>query len=40
MLPLAALTYDPAEKDVMTRPARNIHDHILDRSSIMDIAIA
>jgi len=37
MLPLAALTYDPPEKDIMVRPARDVKKHILDKSSIIDI---
>ena len=40
MLPLAALTYDDAEWDVMTRPARDVKDHILDRRAIWDILYA
>lgn len=40
MLPLAALTYDPAEGDVMTRPARDVKQHILGKRAILDILFA
>jgi Ca2+-transporting ATPase len=37
MLPLASLSWDPPQKNIMQKPARNIHHHILSRNKIIDI---
>lgn len=37
MWPLSALTFDPAQKKVMTEKPRNIGDHILNRYIIIDL---
>jgi len=40
MLPLTFLTWDPAQKGIMTEPPRNPSDHIINRSTLTDIAWA
>ena len=40
MLPLTFLTWDPAQKEIMTDPPRNPHEHIITKSAIFDLAIS
>lgn len=37
MLPLTALTFDPAEKHLMEKTPRNLKEHIINRSSLMNL---
>ena len=37
MLPLTALTFDPAEEHIMNDPPRNLNDHIINRSSLINL---
>ena len=37
MLPLTFLTYDPPEADLMTRPPRPLHHHIINRETLPNI---
>lgn len=37
MLPLTAITFDPADKQVMNRPPRDMKDHIINRSSLINL---
>ncbi len=34
ILPIMSLTFDPPDKSVMTRPPRNLEDHVLNRRSL------
>ena len=38
LFPIAALGWDPAEDDLMSEKPRNLKDHILNRSNIIDLA--
>jgi len=40
MLPLTALTRDPAQKDVMKEWPRNIHNHIINKVMIWDLILS
>lgn len=37
MLPLTAMTFDPPEKTLMEKPPRDISDHIIKRSSLLNL---
>lgn len=37
MLPLTALTFDPAEKQLMEKPPRDLNEHIINRSSLINL---
>ena len=37
MLPLTAMTFDPPEKTLMEKPPRDLHDHIIKRSSLLNL---
>ncbi len=37
MLPLTAMTFDPAEKSLMEKPPRDLKDHIIKRSSLINL---
>jgi Ca2+-transporting ATPase len=37
MLPLTALTFDPAEKHIMEQPPRDLNEHIINRSSLLNL---
>ncbi|MBU0577353.1 cation transporting ATPase C-terminal domain-containing protein, partial [Patescibacteria group bacterium] len=37
MLPLTALTFDPAEKYIMNSPPRDLNDHIINKRSLMNL---
>ncbi len=37
MLPLTFLTYDPPEPDLMTRPPRSLHHHVINRETLPNI---
>ncbi len=37
MLPLTAITFDPAEKTLMKKPPRDLKDHILNSSSYLNL---
>ena len=37
MLPLTALTFDPPEKHIMDEPPRNLHEHIINKDSLMNL---
>ena len=38
LFPIAAMGWDPAEGDLMNEKPRNLHDHILNRVNIWDLA--
>ncbi len=38
LFPIAALGWDKAEGEIMREKPRNLHDHILNRNSILDLA--
>lgn len=37
MLPLTALTFDPAEDDIMNNPPRDLNDHIINKNSLLNL---
>ena len=37
MLPLTALTFDPAEKEIMERPPRDLNEHIINKKSLRNL---
>ncbi len=37
MLPLTAMTFDPPDKDTMDKPPRDLHEHIINRNSLLNL---